>query len=173
MNHDELLKLVRATSIDLMNKGEGDGTIYACYGDDEIIAEFGGKTEAQVIRKVRKLDKATADHLNDVRMFSGEYRMVDGVAVSIYELERQAEAKAEAEERAERKPYEDRNLVVNTLREVLADLQRQYHPTNTLAGVVVARALIDLRSHIVSIETREAHIAEYGDDPYSGDGEPF
>ena len=173
MNHDELLKLVRATSIDLMNKGEGDGTIYACYGDDEIIAEFGGKTEAQVIRKVRKLDKATASHFNDVRMFSGEYKMVNGVAVSIYELERQAEAKAEAEERAERKPYEDRNLVVNTLREVLADLQRQYHPTNTLAGVVVARALIDLRSHIVSIETREAHIAEYGDDPYSGDGEPF
>ena len=173
MNHDELLKLVRATSIDLMNKGEGDGTIYACYGDDEIIAEFGGKTEAQVIRKVRKLDKATASHFNDVLMFSGEYKMVNGVAVSIYELERQAEAKAEAEERAKNKPFEDRNLVVNTLYEVLGDLQRQYHPTNTLAGVVIAQAIIDLRSHIVSIETREAHIAEYGDDPYSGDGEPF
>jgi hypothetical protein len=33
MNHNELLKLVRATSIDLMNQGIGDGTIYACYGD--------------------------------------------------------------------------------------------------------------------------------------------
>jgi hypothetical protein len=107
MNHDELLKLVRATSIDLMNKGEGDGTIYACYSDDEIIAEFGGKTEAQVIRKVRKLDKATASHFNDVRMFSGEYRMVNGVAVSIYELERQAEAKAEAEERAKAEALAD------------------------------------------------------------------
>ena len=156
-----------------MNEGKGDGTIYACYGDDEIVTEFGGKTKAQVIAKVRKMDSATADHLNEVLMFSGEYRMVNGVAVSIYELERQAEAKAEAEKRAERKPYEDRNLVVNTLREVLDDLQRQYHPTKTLAGVVIAQAIIDLRSHIVSIETREAHIAEYGDDPYSGDGEPF
>ena len=174
MTTTELLNLVRATSLTLMNEGKGDGTIYACYGDDEIIAEFPGlMTKAQVIAKVRKMDGATADHLNDVRMFSGEYRMVNGVAVSIYELERQAEAKAEAEERAERKPYEDRNLVVNTLREVLADLQRQYHPTNTLAGVVVAQALVDLRMHVMSIETREAHIAEYGDDPYSGDGEPF
>ena len=173
MNRTELLNLVRTTSLDLMNAGKGDGTIYACYGDDEIVAEFGGKTEAQVVRKVAKMDSATADHLNDVLMFSGEYEMVNGVAVSKYELERQAEAKAEAEERAERKPYEDRNLVVNTLREVLADLQRQYHPTNTLAGVVVARALVDLRMHVMSIETREADIAEYGDDPYSGDGEPF
>ena len=173
MNRTELLNLVRTTSLDLMNAGKGDGTIYACYGDDEIVAEFGGKTEAQVVRKVAKMDSATADHLNDVLMFSGEYEMVNGVAVSKYELERQAEAKAEAEERAERKPYEDRNLVVNTLREVLADLQRQYHPTNTLAGVVVAQALVDLRMHVMSIETREAHIAEYGDDPYSGDGEPF
>ena len=174
MTTTELLNLVRATSLTLMNEGKGDGTIYACYGDDEIIAEFPGlMTKAQVIAKVRKMDGATADHLNDVRMFSGEYRMVNGVAVSIYELERQAEAKAEAEERAERKPYEDRNLVVNTLREVLADLQRQYHPTNTLAGVVVAQALVDLRMHVMSIETREADIAEYGEDPYSGDGEPF
>lgn len=170
MNHDELLKLVRATSIDLMNKGEGDGTIYACYGDDEIIAEFGGKTEAQVIRKVRKLDKATASHFNDVRMFSGEYKMVNGVAVSIYELERQAEAKAEAEKRAERKPYEDRNLVVNTLHEVLADLQRQYHPTNTLAGVVVAEAIRNLRNHVANIESREEVIAEYGE-AYFDDGQ--
>lgn len=173
MTTTELLNLVRATSLTLMNEGKGDGTIYACYGDDEIVTEFGGKTKAQVIAKVRKMDSATADHLNEVLMFSGEYRMVNGVAVSIYELERQAEAKAEAEKRAERKPYEDRNLVVNTLREVLDDLQRQYHPTKTLAGVVIAQAIIDLRSHIVSIETREAHIAEYGDDPYSGDGEPF
>lgn len=87
-----------------MNEGKGDGTIYACYGDDEIIAEFGGKTEAQVIRKVRKMDSATADHLNEVLMFSGEYEMVNGVAVSKYQLEAQAELariKAEAEADAE------------------------------------------------------------------------
>ena len=173
MNHEELLTLVRATSIDLMNAGKGDGTVYACYSDDEIVTVFGRKSAEQVVRLVRKIDKASASIFNQVRMFSGEYKMVNGVSVSIYELERQAEAKAEAEERAERKPYEDRNLVVNTLYEVLADLQRQYHPINTLAGVVIAQAIIDLRSHIMSIETREAHIAEYGDDPYLGDGEPF
>jgi len=170
MNHDELLKLVRATSIDLMNKGVGDGTVYACYSDDEIIAEFGGKTEAQVIRKVRKLDKATASHFNDVRMFSGEYRMVNGVAVSIYELERQAEAKAEAEERAKAKPFEDRNIVVNTLLEVLHDFQRQYRPT-TLAGVVVAEAIRSLRVHVAQIESREEAIAEHGEAYY--DDAPF
>ena len=173
MNHEELLTLVRATSIDLMNAGKGDGTVYACYSDDEIVTVFGRKSAEQVVRLVRKIDKASASIFNQVRMFSGEYKMVNGVSVSIYELERQAEAEAEAEERAERKPYEDRNLVVNTLYEVLADLQRQYHPINTLAGVVIAQAIIDLRSHIMSIETREAHIAEYGDDPYLGDGEPF
>jgi flagellar biosynthesis GTPase FlhF len=171
MNHDELLKLVRATSIDLMNKGEGDGTIYACYSDDEIIAEFGGKTEAQVIRKVRKLDKATASVFNEVRMASGEYKMVNGVSVSIYELERQAEAKAEAEERAKNKPFEDRNIVVNTLHEVLNDLQRQYRPT-TLAGVVVAEAIRSLRVHVAQIESREEAIAEHGIEAYYDDA-PF
>jgi ribosome recycling factor len=44
-------------------------------------------TEAQVVAKVRKMDKATADHFNEVRMFSGEYTMIDGVAVSVYEVE--------------------------------------------------------------------------------------
>jgi len=171
MNHDELLKLVRATSIDLMNKGVGDGTVYACYSDEQIVAEFGGKTEAQVVRKVRKLDKATASHFNDVRMFSGEYRMVNGVAVSIYELERQAEAKAEAEERAKNKPFEDRNLVVNTIRELLDDLQRQYRPT-TLAGVVVAEAIRSLRVHVAQIESREEVIAEHGIEAYYDDA-PF
>jgi hypothetical protein len=107
MNHDWLIKLVRDTSIDLMNAGKGDGTVYACYSDDEIIAEFGGKSAEQVIRKVRKLDKATASVFNEVRMASGEYRMVNGVAVSIYELERQAEAKAEAEERAKAEALAD------------------------------------------------------------------
>ena len=104
MTTTELLNLVRATSLTLMNEGKGDGTIYACYGDDEIIAEFGGKTEAQVVRKVAKMDSATADHLNEVLMFSGEYEMVNGVAVSKYQLEAQAELariKAEAEADAE------------------------------------------------------------------------
>ena len=104
MTTTELLNLVRATSLTLMNEGKGDGTIYACYGDDEIIAEFGGKTEAQVVRKVAKMDSATADHLNEVLMYSGEYEMVNGVAVSKYQLEAQAELariKAEAEADAE------------------------------------------------------------------------
>jgi hypothetical protein len=34
------------------------------------------------------MDKATADHFNEVRMWSGEYKMVDGVSVSAYEAER-------------------------------------------------------------------------------------
>ena len=105
MNRTELLNLVRATSLSLMNAGKGDGTIYACYGDDEIIAEFPGlMTEAQVVRKVAKMDSATADHLNEVLMFSGEYEMVNGVAVSKYQLEARAELariKAEAEADAE------------------------------------------------------------------------
>jgi hypothetical protein len=105
MNRTELLNLVRTTSLELMNACEGDGTIYACYGDDEIIAEFPGlMTKAQVIAKVRKMDSATADHLNEVLMFSGEYEMVNGVAVSKYQLEAQAELariKAEAEADAE------------------------------------------------------------------------
>ena len=105
MNRTELLHLVRTTSLELMNACEGDGTIYACYGDDEIIAEFPGlMTKAQVIAKVRKMDSATADHLNEVLMFSGEYEMVNGVAVSKYQLEAQAELariKAEAEADAE------------------------------------------------------------------------
>ena len=71
-----------------MNANEGDGTISECYDDDEIIEEFGGLTEAQVIAKVAKMDGATADHFNEVRMWSGEYRMVDGVSVSVYEAER-------------------------------------------------------------------------------------
>jgi hypothetical protein len=108
MNRTELLNLVRTTSLNLMNACEGDGTIYACYGDDEIIAEFPGlMTKAQVIAKVRKMDSATADHLNEVLMFSGEYEMVNGVAVSKYELERQAELahKAEADTDADGEAY--------------------------------------------------------------------
>ena len=88
MTNEQLIKLVQETSLNLMNANEGDGTICHCYDDDEIIEEFGGLTEAQVIAKVRKLDKATADHFNEVRMFSGEYKMVDGVSVSVYEAER-------------------------------------------------------------------------------------
>lgn len=87
MNREDLIKLVNDTSLYLMNSGDGDGTICHCYDDDDIIEEFSGLTEAQVIRKVHKMDRATADHFNEVRMFSGEYKMLDGVAVSIYELE--------------------------------------------------------------------------------------
>jgi hypothetical protein len=85
---ENLVKFVKDLSRELMNANEGDGTICHCYDDEEIIAEFGGKTEEEVIRKVRKMDKATADHFNEVRMWSGEYKMVDGVSVSVYEEER-------------------------------------------------------------------------------------
>ena len=88
MTNEQLIRLVQETSLNLMNANEGDGTISECYDDDEIIEEFGGLTEAQVIAKVAKMDKATADHFNEVRMWSGEYRMVDGVSVSVYEAER-------------------------------------------------------------------------------------
>ena len=80
-------------------------------------------------------------------------------------MERQAEAKAEAEERAKNKPFEDRNFVVNTLHEVLADLHRQYGFT-TLAGVVVAEAIRNLRNHVASIQSVEQDIAEYGEEFY-------
>ena len=88
MTNEQLIKLVNDTSLNLMNDGEGDGTICHCYDDGDIIEEFSGLTKEQVIRKVRKMDKATADHFNEVRMFSGEYKMVDGVSVSVYEAER-------------------------------------------------------------------------------------
>lgn len=88
MTNEQLIRLVQETSLNLMNANEGDGTISECYDDDEIIEEFGGLTEAQVIAKVAKMDGATADHFNEVRMWSGEYRMVDGVSVSVYEAER-------------------------------------------------------------------------------------
>ena len=144
MTHDELnelIKLVRATSIDLMNKGEGDGTIYACYSDADIIEKFMKLTKAQVIRKVRKLDKATANHFNEVRMASGEYKMVNGVAVSIYELEAEAEAKAEAEAQAkaeaEAKLEADMTALATELRQML-DIWIKKHkggdcPARTLA----------------------------------------
>lgn len=104
MNEQELVKLVKDTSLDLMNKGEGDGTVGYCYSDEEILQEFGGMTEAQVIAKVTKMDKSSADRYNEVLMWSGEYQMVNGVAVSVYQLEAQAELariKAEAEAQAE------------------------------------------------------------------------
>lgn len=91
MNHEELLELVRDTSINLMNTCKGDGTISECYEDDEIIAEFDGMTKAEVIAKVTEMDGASADRYNEVLMWSGEYQMVNGVAVSVYQLEAQAE----------------------------------------------------------------------------------
>lgn len=101
MNHEELLKLVRDTSISLMNTCQGDGTISECYEDDEIIAKFGGMTKAEVIAKVTEMDGASADRYNEVLMWSGEYQMVDGVAISVYQLEAQAElARIKANEAA-------------------------------------------------------------------------
>ena len=137
MNRTELLNLVRTTSLELMNACEGDGTIYACYGDDEIIAEFPGlMTKAQVIAKVRKMDSATADHLNEVLMFSGEYEMVNGVAVSKYQLEAQAELariKAEAEADAEHEArmltdHEYRWQVIENANELEAERASGFRP---------------------------------------------
>jgi len=116
MTDEELTQLVRDYSVHLMNEGSGDGTIYACYSDAEIITQFGGKTKAQVLRKVAKLDKATANRFNEVRMFSGEYEMVNGVSVSKYELEARAEIarlKAEAEADAEEEAKHQARLLAD------------------------------------------------------------
>lgn len=67
MDTKELVELVTTTSLTLMNEGKGDGTIYACYDEDEIVAVFGGLTKAQVIAKVTKMDEATLDRYNDIR----------------------------------------------------------------------------------------------------------
>lgn len=66
MDTKELTELVTATSLTLMNKGKGDGTIYACYDEDEILAVFSGLTKAQVVAKVAKMDGATKDAYDEI-----------------------------------------------------------------------------------------------------------
>lgn len=73
MNHEEIIKLVRDTSNDLMNTGKGDGTIANCYSDAEIIKEFGGKTRTSIVRKVQEMDGLMAELYNEVLGASGEY----------------------------------------------------------------------------------------------------
>jgi len=173
MNHEELLKLVRDTSIDLMNKGKGDGTVYACYSDEQIVAEFGGKTEAQVIRRVAKMDKATASVFNEVRMFSGEYKMVNGVSVSIYELERQAEARAEAlaevEARAEAKEEADLisvSLELGVTLSILVMKNEAGTPAGDLAratSVFVHNTLAEQRRLLAKLAEQGESYAEYQD----------
>jgi hypothetical protein len=66
MDTKELTELVTATSLTLMNAGKGDGTIYACYDEDEILAVFGGLTKAEVVAKVAKMDGATKDAYDEI-----------------------------------------------------------------------------------------------------------
>lgn len=173
MNHEELLTLVRATSIDLMNKGVGDGTVYACYSDEQIVAEFGGKTAEQIVRKVRKMDKATASVFNEVRMASGEYKMVNGVSVSIYELERQAEARAEAlaEVEARAKAKEEADLISVSLElEVTLSILVMKNEAGTPAGdlaratsVFVHNTLAEQRRLLAELAEQDISYEEYQD----------
>ena len=173
MNHDELLTLVRATSIDLMNEGVGDGTVYACYSDEQIVAEFGGKTAEQIVRKVRKMDKATASVFNEVRMASGEYKMVNGVSVSIYELERQAEARAEAlaEVEARAKAKEEADLISVSLElEVTLSILVMKNEAGTPAGdlaratsVFVHNTLAKQRRLLAELAEQDISYEEYQD----------
>lgn len=66
VNDNELIELVKSTSLGLMNKGAGDGTIYACWDDQEIIAHFNFLTKAEVIAEVARLDKDTKDYYDDI-----------------------------------------------------------------------------------------------------------
>lgn len=73
MDSKELCKMVKDLSIELMNTGKGDGGIYHCYSDEEIIEEFGHLTKEEVIREVRSIEGLRAELMNEVLAASGEY----------------------------------------------------------------------------------------------------
>ena len=75
-----LISRVHEISYDYMNAGKGDGTVAHCFSDEEIIAKFGGKKMSTVEKMVKRIDKNSADLFNEVRMFSGEYEMRNGIA---------------------------------------------------------------------------------------------
>jgi len=75
-----LISRVHEISNDYMNAGKGDGTVGHCFSDEEIIAKFGGKKMSTVEKMVKRIDKNGADLFNEVRMFSGEYEMRNGIA---------------------------------------------------------------------------------------------
>lgn len=60
------IELVRGESLRLMNEGKGDGTIYECYDDEEIIAKFGGLTMAQAVEEVAKRDGLTKAYYDEI-----------------------------------------------------------------------------------------------------------
>ena len=75
-----LISRVHEISDDYMNAGKGDGTVGHCFSDEEIIAKFGGKKMSTVEKMVKRIDKNGADLFNEVRMWSGEYEMRNGIA---------------------------------------------------------------------------------------------
>jgi hypothetical protein len=56
-----------------MNTGKGDGTIYMCYSDEEIIEEYEGGTKEQVIARVTSDEGIRAELFNEILLASGEY----------------------------------------------------------------------------------------------------
>jgi hypothetical protein len=75
-----LISRVHDISYDYMNAGKGDGTVAHCFSDEEIIAKFSNKKMSTVEKMVKRIDKNGADLFNEVRMFSGEYEMRNGIA---------------------------------------------------------------------------------------------
>lgn len=69
MDSKQLIELVEATSLALMNGG-GDGTIIACWDDGEILEEFGRHTVAQIVAKVVAIDGATLENYNEMKASS-------------------------------------------------------------------------------------------------------
>lgn len=78
--NERLVRNVRQISNDYMNDGKGDGTVGHTMTDDEIIAKFRNKKMTTVEKMVKRIDKDGADLFNQVRMFSGEYEMRNGIA---------------------------------------------------------------------------------------------
>jgi hypothetical protein len=78
--NERLVRNVRQISNDYMNNGKGDGTVGHTMSDDEIILKFRNKKMTTVEKMVKRIDKDGADIFNQVRMFSGEYEMINGIA---------------------------------------------------------------------------------------------
>lgn len=64
--NEELCEMVRKLSLELMNTGKGDGSYSECYTDEEIIEEFEGMTNAQVVARVTRIEELRAGLLNEV-----------------------------------------------------------------------------------------------------------
>ena len=66
MEENTLIATVQATSLTLMNAKKGDGTIYACWDDHEIVKHFSGMSAREIVEEVARLDKQTKDHYDDI-----------------------------------------------------------------------------------------------------------